>query len=603
MAAKTNWKNNVPDSSVRELKFVTQRPDVFGKGAIDRIRKIVFQSSLPDAEGAGFDISSARDGSVTACLSPDGETLTIGAEGGINAADCHAFFYGLEKIREIIFEENAFHTDLAGSFSIMFCDCLSLTELDLSSLDSSKVTNFNEVFENCRKLQRVNLSGWDTSLGKEFRLMFAGCESLTELDLSGFSTEKACTFEEMFKGCKSLKTLDIRYFDTLTGGRYSKYFDKNCDSVYYKIPAKVDGMFSGCSSLENLYLGQRFEIPRNARDVYAGCGKLNSSSGRKEKPGKSSGWKDNIPSASIIRLAFLKENPKVFCKVSADDIRKVVFTARLPDSKGNVWDISEKKNKSVKACLLPDRKTLIIGAEGGINASHCCKELFHWMSDLEEVIFEENAFHTDLATDFSFMFNCCNNLKALDLRGFNTAGSRNFSCMFNQCESLKTLDVSSFDTSGARDFSDMFNECCELEKLDVSGFDTSSAKNMMAMFFCCEKLEELDVSGFDTANVTNFTNMFTACSRLKKLDLRGFDTSSANQFMAMFQDCESLTELDLSSFDTSNALWFDDMFKRCSSLKTLILGDKFVIPRDSRIRDMFSGCDKLDMTKLPQISD
>lgn len=63
MAAKTNWKNNVPDSSVKELEFIALRPDVFGKDAIDTIRKIVFQSSLPGMEGACLDISKNRDGS------------------------------------------------------------------------------------------------------------------------------------------------------------------------------------------------------------------------------------------------------------------------------------------------------------------------------------------------------------------------------------------------------------------------------------------------------------------------------------------------------------------------------------------------------------
>ena len=573
MVLKTNWKNNVPDSSVKELEFISQRPDIFGKGAIDEIRKIVFLSSLPYMEGACLDISKTHDGSVKACLTPDEKTLYIGADGGINALDCGAMFYQLEKIEEIVFEKNAFHTDLSGDFAIMFCGCSSLTALDLSDFDSSHVTNFNEVFKDCKKLKTINLTGWDTSRGKEFRLMFSGCESLAELDLTGFDTGKAYTFKEMFKGCKSLKTLDIRYFDTITGGRYSKYFDKNCDSIYFKIPANIDGMFSGCSNLENLYLGQRFEEPKNAKDVFLGCRKLNNPLKPERKPGKASGWQDNIPCASITRLTFLEEKYSVFGKISRDDIRKVVFISHLPDMKGTILDISESKNGSVKACLLSDRKTLYIGADGGINAARCCKELFHWMGDIEEIIFEENAFHTDLSTDFSYMFNCCSNLKALDLRDFNTSGSTNFQCMFNNCESLETLNVSSFETSGARDFSDMFSGCAALEELNVSGFDTSKAKNVMAMFFDCEKLEELDVSGFDTSNVTNFTNMFTGCSQLKKLDLRSFDTSNANQFMAMF--------------------------KGCAALETLTLGERFVIPPDSRTDDMFSGCDRLDKTKLP----
>ena len=200
ISTKINWKNNVPDSFIKELEFIVLRTDVFGKDAIDTIRKIVFQSSLPDMEGACLDISWNRDGSIKTHLTPDRKTVYIGADGGINASDCRAMFYGLDKIEEIVFEKDAFHTDLSTNFAIMFCDCSSLTELDLSSFETSHVTDFNEVFEDCKQLKTVNLTGWDTSQGTEFRLMFAGCESLTELDLTCFNTGKAVTFEEMFKG-------------------------------------------------------------------------------------------------------------------------------------------------------------------------------------------------------------------------------------------------------------------------------------------------------------------------------------------------------------------------------------------------------------------
>ena len=69
--------------------------------------------------------------------------------------------------------------------------------------------------------------------------------------------------------------------------------------------------------------------------------------------------------------------------------------------------------------------------------------------------------------------------------------------------------------------------------------------------------------------------------------------------MAMFENCETLKELDLSSFDTSNAYWFNDMFEDCVSLEILTLGEKFVIPSGSRTDGMFSGCNKLDKTRLP----
>ena len=44
--------------------------------------------------------------------------------------------------------------------------------------------------------------------------MFWDCESLTALDLSTFDTSKVTEMKGMFAGCKSLTALDLSRFDT-----------------------------------------------------------------------------------------------------------------------------------------------------------------------------------------------------------------------------------------------------------------------------------------------------------------------------------------------------------------------------------------------------
>ena len=70
----------------------------------------------------------------------------------------------------------------------MFSDYESLTVLDLSYLDTSRVTNMRSMFFKSTSLTALDLSNFDTSVIGDMSHMFSGCESLTALDLSNFDT-------------------------------------------------------------------------------------------------------------------------------------------------------------------------------------------------------------------------------------------------------------------------------------------------------------------------------------------------------------------------------------------------------------------------------
>ena len=55
----------------------------------------------------------------------------------------------------------------------MFSDCSSLTALDLSSFDTSKVTNMRRMFSDCSSLTTLDLSNFDTSKVKDMGACFA----------------------------------------------------------------------------------------------------------------------------------------------------------------------------------------------------------------------------------------------------------------------------------------------------------------------------------------------------------------------------------------------------------------------------------------------
>ena len=70
----------------------------------------------------------------------------------------------------------------------MFNGCLELSSLDLSSFETSKVTNMNNMFNKCGKLKSLNLANFETPLLETMTNMFSSCTSLEYLKLNNFKT-------------------------------------------------------------------------------------------------------------------------------------------------------------------------------------------------------------------------------------------------------------------------------------------------------------------------------------------------------------------------------------------------------------------------------
>lgn len=99
----------------------------------------------------------------------------------------------------------------------MFTMCLNIERLDLSSWDTSNVTDMSALFYNYNnkvsKYVDINLDGWDTSNVTSMATMFYGCGNLTSLNLSSFNTSNVTNMRSMFYGCTSLEELDVSNFD------------------------------------------------------------------------------------------------------------------------------------------------------------------------------------------------------------------------------------------------------------------------------------------------------------------------------------------------------------------------------------------------------
>lgn len=110
----------------------------------------------------------------------------------------HAMFSGCLALTEL--DLSSFRTGNVLRMSSMFSGCLALTELDLSSFDTSMVDTMNRMFTKTG-LSKVNVSSFDTRGVANMLYMFAETKKLTEVDLTSFDTSYIATYaaDNMFQ--------------------------------------------------------------------------------------------------------------------------------------------------------------------------------------------------------------------------------------------------------------------------------------------------------------------------------------------------------------------------------------------------------------------
>ena len=120
-----------------------------------------------------------------------------------------------EEIKNILeIDLSSFDTSKVTNMSDMFSGMYNLTTLNLSSFDTSKVTNMRAMFANLTNLTTLDLSNFDTSKVTNMKFMFHGVYNLTTLNLSNFNTSQVTDMGSMFSNMSNLTTLDLSNFDT-----------------------------------------------------------------------------------------------------------------------------------------------------------------------------------------------------------------------------------------------------------------------------------------------------------------------------------------------------------------------------------------------------
>ena len=408
-----------------------------------------------------------------------------------NVSNMEIMFYNCPALEDL--DVSNFDTSNVTNMRSMFASCQSLTNLDLSGFDTSNVTNMSSMFDNCWALTSVDVSKFDTSNVTGMGGMFNKCKSLTNLDLSNFDTSKAISMRVMFSGCENLASLDLSNFNTSN-------------------VTVMDNMFSDCFSLTSLNVS-------------------------------------NFDTSKVTDMSYMFENCKALTSLdlSSFDTSKVTYMNHMFDGCSALTSLDVSSFDTLNVTTMYD--------------------MFYKCQALASL--DVGNFDTSKVKNMGGMFYYCEALTSLDLSNFNTLNVTNMDSMFQSCSALPSLDLSNFNTSSVTNMSYMFYGCRALTSLDVSSFDTSNVKSMNSMFSLCSVLTNLDLSGFDTSNVTDMSNMFNTSEALTLIDVSSFDTSKVTNMWGMFSGCSALPSLDVSSFDTSKVTSMGYMFGSCYALTTI----------------------------------
>ncbi|EOB3787203.1 BspA family leucine-rich repeat surface protein [Listeria monocytogenes] len=166
-------------------------------------------------------------------------------------------FYKCRVLKEL--DASNFDTSSVTDMNSMFGYCESLEKLNVSNFDTSSVNDMYYMFRDCKALEKLDVSNFDTSSVTNMGAMFVNSTSLKELDVSNFDTSSATTMQAMFSTCRALEKLDLSNFDTSSVTNMAAMFAA-CNSLEELDLSNFDtssvtnmqGMFFECSSLEEL---------------------------------------------------------------------------------------------------------------------------------------------------------------------------------------------------------------------------------------------------------------------------------------------------------------------------------------------------------------
>lgn len=554
------------------------------------------------------------------------------------------WFYQLTKLTTITGIQNL-KMDNVNDINSMFCDCESLTSLNLSSLNLGNVTNMHQMFEGCTGLENISFAGVNTENVTNMGDLFLNCRSLKTIDLSSFNTSKVTNMAYMFYRCTSLTTVYVSDSWTTANVTNSERMFERCNNI-------VGGM--GTTFDENI-------IDASYARIDGGASNPGYFTANNERVINGNFVTTDYSSFAIGYNYQIQElSPNNIVEDSDDPNNLCVKVVSLDDSNPNQTGESEFLIRIGEPLQLGQKYTFSMRAKANRNAaiqSLALKdnyEYLHWKMvgncDLTtewntytyeaEVVAEQVgcltiAFCLDLESqsteyffdDISFRVNEAPSASPepyavlsqentvltfyydteKDARGGMSVGPFNVDNQRGWHETRENITIVQFDES--------FSNCTSITStafwfsaftkltsiIGMGRLNTANVTNMDLMFQSCINLTNIDVSSFETDNVKKMFGMFNGCTSLTSLDVSNFKTDNVTDMSWMFASCSNLTSLDVSRFKADNVTSMQSMFLYCSNLRSIDVTN-FTTDKVKYMDSMFFHCSGLTSLNLSNFS-
>ncbi len=143
------------------------------------------------------------------------------------------------------------------------------------------------------------------------------------------------------------------------------------------------------------------------------------------------------------------------------------------------------------------------------------QSMFEGCTNLTSITFPDDI-DTSNVTDMSSMFKGCKKVTSLDLSGFDTSNVTTFESMFDTMKAVTEikLDYTKFTAADkVTTVMKMFNDCENLGGIDLRGFgDCTNLESVENWFYLCYRIKYIDLSNFSTSStLANIKGIFYKC--------------------------------------------------------------------------------------------
>ena len=375
----------------------------------------------------------------------------------------------LERIEGL----NTWDTSQVTSMRNFFNWCSSLTEIDVSSFDTSNVTDMEGMFRNfglgvsTSKLKRIKgIENFNTSKVKNMKMMFQGQNLLTELNTTGWNLSGITDMSNAFNSCTSLKTI-------IGHENWDLSSTSNMGLCFYM-----------CSSLESLDV-TNWNCGYGVNGVFQGSGLK-----------KIIGIENLVNSRWTNMESLFRDCPLEELNISNWDTSNVIYFGHA--FTGNKFtEVVGLENLNMDSCSYADYMF-----------ANCTN-----LTDLSKGVFKSNSeFSADTGQGLINAFSGCTSLKKIG----RVINKGSWKACFNGCTSLESIEEINTSTNYATTYL-IFSGCSSLTSVNFTGtgYRHLTGANNNSTWHYPDFDHDSMLSLFNWLNPNGPTNYGTSSSPLK----------------------------------------------------------------------------------------